>query len=228
MISRISVFLIVLFVSSSVIAKESSRLAEIEIIKNKLSLTGDKKDILKKMRKISKSNNREFAVLIEDESKIDEIEELMTYVYFNQNKVDKNVRKIVLSEFPNDKEGVLRLTTMWRKRGSEESRHMGGCNVAIDYIKEKANLTQKEIDSHYKKTITKKITKLFKKYYGKKYKKKYINGVVKYYLRPTMKNLQMLSLHAFYSKDEEAYDAVILKMSKVLLVRYSHINIVID
>lgn len=222
------ILILIIFIAISANGKNNNNLANLKKIKQQLSFSTDRELLLKQIKKLVKSNRYDFANFVSDESKIDEIEEFITYVYFNQEKVDKKIRKVVISEFPNSKEGVLRLTSMWRKRGSEEKKMMGGCNLAIDYIKEKSQLESSDIDFHYKKVMTKKITQLLKKFYGKKFKKRYVSPLVKYYINPTLRNLQMLSLHAFYTKDEDAYDSVIRSLSTALLIRYSNMNIVID
>jgi len=142
---------------------------------------------------------------IEDSSLLDTPEEFLTATYFSPIKITNvSAKKKIASEMPHNKEGVLKLTAMWLRKGIEKKANIKAYTNAINLIKTKAkkkysiNVTNREIYAFYNNAIEKKIITTATKYFRKTAyasKSKVIattKPLIAYYQNPTTANFDKI------------------------------------
>lgn len=124
---------------------------------------------------------------------LDTPEEFITASYYSHANVIKEVHEILQKELPPGKIGGLRLASMWLKKSAEERENHEKYTTAINIIKEKSGISDREINSYFNKAIENEINKIADENLGAQYPQKFIYAeiaapVVNYYREPSKKN----------------------------------------
>ena len=124
----------------------------------------------------------------------DSPEEFITAVYFTPVTINAGAQKIVDSELPRNKEGALRLCSMWLLKTAEYPENAGKYRDAIGIIKQKAGekfgvqLTDSEIRTYYADAIKKKVYETPIRLLAKDEQDRVRELLMAYLLEPTEKN----------------------------------------
>lgn len=151
---------------------------------------------------------------IEGAINIDTPEEFITAAYYSPIQISSKAQTAINRELPQNKEGALRLGSMWMRKIAENPENKANYYKAIDIICQKSNVTRAEINSHYAVSIEQEIFNTGKRHLGGLYSNEELrNGtlrpIINYYLDPTEANLKMIAVVADQSRNTEKYvDAV--------------------
>ncbi|OHD65545.1 MAG: hypothetical protein A2176_03050 [Spirochaetes bacterium RBG_13_51_14] len=124
---------------------------------------------------------------------LDTPEEFITASYYRDLPVMSEMRIIIDTELPRGKIGALRLASMWLKKCAEDRDNYGKYMVAVNIIKEKSELSDKEFRSYFNKAIENKIHRIAMDNLGSLFPQKNIYNeiivpVIAYYTIPNIEN----------------------------------------
>ncbi|MCB1174742.1 MAG: hypothetical protein KDK39_14325 [Leptospiraceae bacterium] len=145
---------------------------------------------------------------------IDSQEEFITAVYYSPIQISPAAQSAIDRELPKGKEGALKLGAMWLKKSVDENTDStsGKYTKALAIIQEKSGVSQSEILSYYRRSITAEALALGKKHFEGRLSeaelKKAMAPVIAYYTEtnPSRRKLHYNGMVAvakkFWDKDD--------------------------
>jgi hypothetical protein len=120
---------------------------------------------------------------------IDTPEEFITASFYNDIPVVKEARDIIQKELPQGKTGALRLASLWLKKNAEDENNYRKYRTAINIIKKKSDLSNREIKNYYDRAIENEIQKIAVETIGDMPAQKMISSeictpIIHYYTEP--------------------------------------------